>query len=646
MVRGFRLVVNGVCARVGECRYTRSIVAVFLVAVGERHGSAVYALSRRDDRCDLCLAVVIHAGCVHGNGQLRRFDLDGHSSGHGRVFLVARSRSERPFGFIAVICSWLDCVICPCECAVDCVARGAVFHLARNFALAQCVTVGNLACGDCAVRLRFDLVHRVEDECQLKVCVVGGGDIHLDGTDPAGHFSIFRIELCQNQLAFFKLYDRLVVIVPTLRNKGNISLTIAYRAIFAPGQSGQYIIEVIGVRLTCAVDYVQCADRVIHGRGGLIDLEGLIIKIRAVQRKVLLGLAVFKDIALILQLDGEGDSLFLAGIGGIIVGVEHLIICTLSQPKRSTSIIAVRTLKCDFRVCRQICRSVVCLNDVADRSRYFERSDRPFGRLTSGIIAVVCCLDGQRTGPHIVGAIAAGDDEIHIFFQLCAVVCHDKHRHTGRRHRIKGRFIAIGECDLGIAEIRLGDGQLLFGALHRVAVLGGGEINAVFSNRVTRQVYDIVPVAANLLIFSFLPAVCGHVVSNDLPGVDVYLRVFVAAGAELDGRAALHLRRVAGQVLAIDLQIQGLGRDGQAIDDNVAQLRTFDIIRGVPLVSTVRARDLEAKAGGLLQDILPLCGIGQCQFTDHSGISRPGEFCTLVGNDIINADRGRVFRVA
>ena len=300
MVRGFRLVVNGVCARVGECRYARSIVAVFLVAVGERHGSAVYALSRRDDRCDLFLAGVIHAGCFHGNGQLRRFDLDGHSFGHGRVFLVARSRSERPFGFIVVTCSWLDCAICPCERTVDGFAGVAVFHLARNFALAQCVTVGNRHCGDCAVRHGFDLVHRVEDELQLKVLVVGGGDLHLDGADLAGLLSIFRIELCQCQHAFFKLYDRLVVIVPTLRNKGNISLTIAYRAIFAPGQSGQYIIEVIGVRLTCAVDYVQCADRVIHGRGGLIDLEGLIIKIRAVQRKVLLGRAVVKDIALIL----------------------------------------------------------------------------------------------------------------------------------------------------------------------------------------------------------------------------------------------------------------------------------------------------------------------------------------------------------
>ena len=492
------------------------------------------------------------------------------------------------------------------------------------------------------------MVHRVEDELQLKVFVVGGGDRHFDGTDFAGHFSIFRIELCQCQHAFFKLYDRLVVIVPTLRNKGNISLTIAYRAIFAPGQSGQYIIEVIGVRLTCAVDYVQCADRVIHGHGGLIDLERLILQLRAVQCKVLLGRAVVKDIALILQLDGEGDSLFgFACIGGIIVGVEHLIICTLSQPKRSTSIIAVRALKCDFRVFRQICRSIVCLNDVADRSRYFERSDIPLGRLASGIIAVVCCLDGQRTGAYIVGAAAAGNGVIHIFFQRSAFVYHVKRRHAGRSHIIKGRFIAIGECDLGIAEIRLGDGQLLFGALHRVAVFGGGEINAVFSNRVTRQVYNVVPAAANLLIFSFPPAVWGHVVSNDLPGVDVYIRTLrIAAGAELDGRAALHLRRVAGQVLAIDLQIQGLGRDGQAIDDNVVQLRAFDIIRGVPLVSAVRARDLEAKAGGLLQDVLPLRTLCQRQCADHGGKSRPGEFCTLVGNDLINAGCGRVLRVA
>ena len=76
----------GVHPCVGECRSARSIVTIYIVAVGERHGSAVYALSRRDDRCDLCLAGVIHAGCFHGNGQLRRFDLDGHSSGRSCIF--------------------------------------------------------------------------------------------------------------------------------------------------------------------------------------------------------------------------------------------------------------------------------------------------------------------------------------------------------------------------------------------------------------------------------------------------------------------------------------------------------------------------------------------------------------------------------
>ena len=173
------------------------------------------------------------------------------------------------------------------------------------------------------------------------------------------------------------------------------------------------------------------------------------------------------------------------------MGVGHLIICTLSQPKRNTSIIAVRALKCDFRICRQICRSVVCLNDVADRSRYFERSNLPFGRLTPGIIAVVCCLDGQRTGAYTGETIAAGDGEIHIFFQRLAFVCHDKRRHTGRVPIIECRFIAIGERDLGIAEIRLGDGHLFVAARHRIAVLGGGERNRVAADIVEDILRDV-----------------------------------------------------------------------------------------------------------------------------------------------------------
>lgn len=122
----------------------------------------------------------------------------------------------------------------------------------------------------------------------MEVIVVGGGDFHLDGSDLAGHFSIFRIELCQNQLAVFKLYDRRVVIIPTLRNNGNSSLiTIAYRAVLALGQFGQQLREVIGVRLICAVDYVQRAGRDICGRGRLGDGEPVRIMVAISQTIVL-----------------------------------------------------------------------------------------------------------------------------------------------------------------------------------------------------------------------------------------------------------------------------------------------------------------------------------------------------------------------
>ena len=63
-------------------------------------------------------------------------------------------------------------------------------------------------------------------------------------------------------------------------------------------------------------------------------------------------------------------------------------------------------------------------------------------------------------------------------------------------------------------------------------------------------------------------------------------------------------------------------------------------------MSAVRIRDPEANVGKLLQDILPLRGVGQCQFADHGGIIRPGEFCSLVGNDRINAGCGVVLCVA
>ena len=352
----------------------------------------------------------------------------------------------------------------------------------------------------------------------------------------------------------------------------------------------------------------------VRGHSGLIDLESL-RHIRAVQHKVLLRRAVFKGVVPIRQLNGEGDGLFvLTCIGGIITGIEYLVILTSHQRKwpAGRSIAGIRTLKLYRRVCGQVCCAIVCLYDVADRDRCFVSCDRPSGGFLAGVVAVVCRLDGQSGGADSGTGIAADDGVINSRFQLAAVVRYNIGRHAGGGViRLIDTFIAVGERDYGFAEIQLGDGQLFVAARHRIAVLGGGEINVVGSDRVSVEVYNVVPIGANFLIFTCPLGVCELTVAPAFSDVEGHRRVLcVAAGAEPDGRAALHLRRVAGQVLAIDLQIQGLGGDGQAIDNNVVQLRAFDIIRGVPLVSTVSVFDLEAKAGRLLQDILPLRGIG------------------------------------
>ena len=108
-------------------------------------------------------------------------DLDSCGVGYGCVFLGIRSK--RPFGLIAVICIRLDCAVCPCERAVDGCAGIGVFHLARNFALAQCVTVGNRHCGDLAVQHGNDLVLRDDFNGQEHVLIVVRGDLDAYGSD-------------------------------------------------------------------------------------------------------------------------------------------------------------------------------------------------------------------------------------------------------------------------------------------------------------------------------------------------------------------------------------------------------------------------------------------------------------------------------
>ena len=75
---------------------------------------------------------------------------------------------------------------------------------------------------------------------------------------------------------------------------------VAHCAVISIGCFGQQLAEIVGVRQLRAVDHVQCVGRDIRGRSGFVNFERLIIQLRAVQCKVLLGRAVFKDIARIL----------------------------------------------------------------------------------------------------------------------------------------------------------------------------------------------------------------------------------------------------------------------------------------------------------------------------------------------------------
>ena len=101
-------------------------------------------------------------------------DLDSCGVGYGCVFLGIRSK--RPFGLIAVICIRLDCAVCPCERAVDLISGVGVFHLASDAAVAQCLTIGNLACGDFAVHNGRELVLCEDVDGQSDVLIVARGD--------------------------------------------------------------------------------------------------------------------------------------------------------------------------------------------------------------------------------------------------------------------------------------------------------------------------------------------------------------------------------------------------------------------------------------------------------------------------------------
>jgi len=115
--------------------------------------------------------------CDTRNRNRLAVDRNGCSVGVRRVFsTVGLIGGECPLGIIAArVGIHVRCV--PCKRAVDCIARGGVLHRARDGAVAQCLTIGNLACGDFAVlRHGGDLVHRADLDSQSDVLIVARGD--------------------------------------------------------------------------------------------------------------------------------------------------------------------------------------------------------------------------------------------------------------------------------------------------------------------------------------------------------------------------------------------------------------------------------------------------------------------------------------
>ena len=170
---------HGICSGIGAGRDVRAVCAVLGQAV--LHGATAGHAARGNERLRLAGIgqVFLRRGSVEGGGSL--VHLDGHSSGHSRVFLVARSRSECPLSLIVAGFVGLGTRIRPLEGAFDRIA--VVFHRASNGADAQDLAKGDWRCGDFAVQHGNDLVLRDDFNGQEHVLIVVRGDLDAYGSD-------------------------------------------------------------------------------------------------------------------------------------------------------------------------------------------------------------------------------------------------------------------------------------------------------------------------------------------------------------------------------------------------------------------------------------------------------------------------------
>ena len=170
---------HGICSGIGAGRDVRAVCAVLGQAV--LHGATAGHTARSNQRLLLSGIgqIFLRRGSVEGGGSL--VHLDGHSSGRGRVFLIALRRGECPLSLIVAGFVGLGTRIRPLEGAFDRLA--VVFHRASNGADAQDLAKGDWRCGDLAVQHGNDLVLRDDFNGQEHVLIVVRGDLDAYGSD-------------------------------------------------------------------------------------------------------------------------------------------------------------------------------------------------------------------------------------------------------------------------------------------------------------------------------------------------------------------------------------------------------------------------------------------------------------------------------
>ena len=173
------LIPHGICSGIGAGRDVRAVCAVLGQAV--LHGATAGHTARSNQRLLLSGIgqIFLRRGSVEGGGSL--VHLDGHSSGRGRVFLIALRRGECPLSLIVAGFVGLGTRMRPLEGAFDRLA--VVFHRASNGADAQDLAKGDWRCGDLAVQHGNDLVLRDDFNGQEHVLIVVRGDLDAYGSD-------------------------------------------------------------------------------------------------------------------------------------------------------------------------------------------------------------------------------------------------------------------------------------------------------------------------------------------------------------------------------------------------------------------------------------------------------------------------------